>query len=140
MERNVMRTNASYERFSLHDRTGNSGLQAPAASGWKGGPDQRRSPRKPVFTELALGQCVTCFGKWSTRNLSLHGTYLDGVPKPVPVGTVVDVAFRYAAAGASVMRYVPARVVRVESGGMALDFGRYGRAVRDGLVALMRFL
>ena len=131
-----MKRNASYERFSKRDDGGGSWLARIA--GGAGGPDQRRSQRRSITMEVTLGQCLSCFGKWSVRNLSLHGAFLVGAQEPVPVGTLLDVAFRHAPKGVPVMRYVAARVVRVESEGLALNFSRYGKVVYTDLVALLR--
>ena len=131
-----MKRNASYERFSkCHDADGN---WLARIAGGAGRPDQRRSQRRSITMEVTLGQCLTCFGKWSVRNLSLHGAFLVGAQEPVPVGTLLDVAFRHAPKGVPVMRYVAARVVRVEPQGLALDFSRYGKVVYADLVALLR--
>ena len=131
-----MKRNASYERFGRRDDDGGNWLARIA--GGAGRPDQRRSQRRSITMEVTLGQCLTCFGKWSVRNLSLHGAFLVGAQEPVPVGTLLDVAFRHAPKGVPVMRYVAARVVRVEPQGLALDFSRYGKVVYADLVALLR--
>ncbi len=128
-----MKRDLSYERFSGLD---NAVQYRTAVAG--GGPDQRRSARKPVSMEVTLGQCVTCFGKWLIRDLSLHGVFLAQASELVPVGTVVDVAFRCGSDRRAVMRFVSAQVVRLDAGGMALDFGRYGRGVHAELAALLR--
>lgn len=131
-----MRRNTSYERFNkYHD--GEEFWLARIAAGETSRPDQRLSPRKPIQMKVTLGQCLTCFGEWPVRNLSLHGAFLEGVRQTMPVGTLLDVAFRYALKGVPVMRYVPARVVRVGSDGMALNFGRYGQVAYADLMALL---
>ncbi len=131
-----MKRNASYERFSKRDDGGGIWLARIAEGASR--PDQRRSQRRSITMEVTLGQCLSCFGKWSIRNLSLHGAFLAGSLEPVPVGTLLDVAFRHAPKGVPVMRYVAARVVRVEPQGLALDFSRYGKVVYTDLVALLR--
>ncbi len=131
-----MRKSASYERFSKYNDGENSGLTRIVARE-ASGPDQRRCPRKPIYMKVTLGQCLTSFGEWPIRNLSLQGAFLEGAQEPIPVGTLLDVAFRYTLKGVPVMRYVPARVVRVESDGIALNFGRYGQVVYADLMKLL---
>lgn len=132
-----MKRNVSYERFGRYSSQDRNWPERIAVGG-TGGLDQRRSPRRPISMEVTLGQCVTCFGNWPIRNLSLHGAFLGKASGRMPVGTLLDVAFRCGSDGAETMRYVLARVVRVESGGMAVNFGRYGRGVHADLIALLR--
>ncbi len=131
-----MKRIGSYVRFNK-DSNDRENVLAGIAAGGAGRRDQRRSQRKPVAMEVTLGQCLTCFGKWSIRNLSLHGAFVKGAPRPMPVGTFLDVVFRYEPRGTPVVRYVPAHVVRVESGGLALNFGRRGQVVHADLMALL---
>jgi len=132
-----MKRKSSYERFSAGSE-GEVNWLARIVTDKLTKPEQRRSPRKSVPMEVTLGQCLTCFGKWPIRNLSLHGAFLEGSLDGMSVGTLLDVAFRYAPKGVPVMRYVPARVVRVESDGVALKFGKYGQLVYADLMTLLR--
>ncbi len=131
-----MKRKSSYERFSP-GVDGEINWLARIITDRLSQPDKRRSPRKSVPIEVTLGQCLTCFGKWPIRNLSLDGAFLEGSLDGIAVGTLLDVAFRYAPKGAPIMRYVPARVVRVEAEGVAIRFGRYGQVVYTDLMALL---
>ncbi len=131
-----MKRKSSYERFSA-GADGEVNWLARIITDRLNQPDKRRSPRKSVPIEVTLGQCLTCFGKWPIRNLSLDGAFLEGSLDGMSVGTLLDVAFRYAPKGAPIMRYVPAHVVRVEPEGVAIRFGRYGQVVYADLMALL---
>lgn len=132
-----MKRKSSYERFT-NDGGGTENLLTRIVTDKLSETDQRRSRRRPIPMVVTLGQCLSCFGKWPVRNLSLDGAFLEGSLDRVHVGTLLDVAFRYAPKGVAVMRYVPARVVRVEPDGVAVKFGKYGRMVHADLMTLLR--
>lgn len=132
-----MRRKSSYERIS-NDGDLTQNWLARMVTDKLGEADQRRSQRSSIPIVVTLGQCLTCFGNWPVRNLSLDGAFLEGSLDGMSVGTLLDMAFRYAPKGVQVMRYLPARVVRVEPDGVAVKFGKYGQVVHADLMTLLR--
>lgn len=74
---------------------------------------------------------------WSIRNMSPSGALLDMNVTHLREGLAVDLLLRYTHKGTTMARRLPAKVVRTQLHGVALQFSHYGSATCHDLVELL---
>lgn len=74
---------------------------------------------------------------WCIRNMSLSGALLDMKISHLHEGLTVDLLLRYTRMGATIAHRLPAKVVRTQQNGLALQFSHYDSATCHDLVELL---
>ena len=74
---------------------------------------------------------------WAIRNMSLGGVFLEMGVNDLREGTVVEFQLRYQRYNKAVEHLLPAKVVRVQLNGLALQFGNYDAATSNQLHMLL---
>lgn len=99
--------------------------------------NQRRHLRKPLPMESTICQCVTCFGRWPLRDVSMGGAFVEMPSRGMLIGMAVDVALHFRLHGSLMERRLFAQIMRVEPAGVALVFNHYGPEVHADLATLL---
>lgn len=74
---------------------------------------------------------------WSIRNMSLSGVLLDMDVSHMREGLAVDLLLRYTHKGSTTDRRIPAKVVRTQLNGLALQFSHYDSVTCHEMVKLL---
>ncbi|HEX9626990.1 MAG TPA: PilZ domain-containing protein [Acidiferrobacterales bacterium] len=99
--------------------------------------NRRRHARRAVIADMMVCQCVTCFGRWPVRDLSLGGAYVEIPRRGMLVGMAVDVALQFRLHGTTIERRLFAQVARVGDTGIAVAFNQCTPEVHADLVSLL---
>lgn len=131
-----MKRKRSYESLPPSGEHSNPWLARIAAE--RNPVDNRRAhARRAVTADMMICQCVTCFGRWPVRDLSLGGAFVNIPRRGMPVGMAVDVALQFRLHGTTVERRLFAQVARVAETGIALIFQPHAPEVHADLVAFL---
>jgi hypothetical protein len=118
--------------------TAENGSEAEFASGPISAKHNRRlHPRRLVSADMMICQCVTCFGRWPVRDMSLGGAYIEGPRRGMRAGMAVDVALQFRLHGTTIERRLFAQVARVGDTGIAVVFNPCTPEVHADLVSLL---
>ncbi len=111
-----------YARLRLDDHTSVSvRSNGPAAARRS----YRTSLRRQIPFETLVNRGMTYSVPWNIVNLGLGGALVEMDRTTVRVGTTIRFELRFIHRGRHVQHIIPAKVVRLERRGVALQFGDY---------------
>jgi hypothetical protein len=96
--------------------------------------EQRKNGRTPVSVPIVINFDATYSKLWETRDMGLDGAYAERGRIDLPYGAHVEVALLLKENNKFIKRRLPAKVVRVEESGIALEFGRYDEDIYSDIV------
>jgi len=119
-----------------YDRYASRASSKPGAKP-EGRRDYRTSLRKHVPFEALVTYGMTYSVPWHILNLGLGGALVDMDSSALHVGSTIEFELRFKYCGHQIEHRIPARVVRFESRGVALQFGDYDDATYTDLTNLL---
>ncbi|MHB8426654.1 MAG: PilZ domain-containing protein [Acidiferrobacterales bacterium] len=122
----------------LPDRPWTHPEATAAVSVWPGKPaaprrGYRTSLRKQIPFDTLVNCGLTYSVPWNIINLGLGGALVGMDRTVLHIGTAVEFQLRFLHLGRRIEHCIPARVIRMESRGIALQFGDYDDAVYTDL-------
>ena len=93
-------------------------------------------PAHIVYTAI-IDDGKTHHVAWGIRNMSLSGVFLDMDTSHLREGSTVDFLLRCTLEGRALDRRIPAKVVRTQLNGLALQFGYYDTSTCRDLVGML---
>lgn len=97
----------------------------------------RAEPRKTTPFTALVNYGLTYSVPWHVRDLSPTGAFVEMNASDVPQGSFVEFVLRFPYKDHHVEHRLPAKVVRVEPNGVALEFGEYDDAAYTDIVNLL---
>lgn len=114
-----------------------SAAEQPAAGHVEQIMDMRVGIPESVAYSVALQVGKWQHAVWAIRNMSLGGVFLEMGVNDLREGAVVEFQLRYQRNGKTIEHRLPAKVVRVQLNGLALQFGNYDAATSSQLHTLL---
>jgi hypothetical protein len=101
--------------------------------------DMRKKIPLPVLVNYGKTHSygMTHSGAWRTRDLSVGGTFVEMSAAELSTGAPVEVVLRFPCRQQTVEHRLPAKVVRINPDGVALQFDTYDDKAYTDLVNLL---